>query len=49
MDRVLKGRIKPGKVFDLELPLAEAADGYRAASDQSVAQGLARALGHRTW
>jgi hypothetical protein len=30
MDRVLAGKIKPGKVFDLTLPLAQVAEGYRA-------------------
>ncbi|MEZ0059857.1 threonine dehydrogenase-like Zn-dependent dehydrogenase [Bradyrhizobium elkanii] len=34
MDRVLKGRIKPGKVFDLSLPLAEVAEGYRAMDER---------------
>ncbi|TGQ50630.1 IMP dehydrogenase [Mesorhizobium sp. M1C.F.Ca.ET.193.01.1.1] len=34
MDRVLKGRIKPGKVFDLKLPLAEVAQGYRAMDER---------------
>jgi threonine dehydrogenase-like Zn-dependent dehydrogenase len=28
MDRVWTGKIQPGKVFDLELPLDQAADGY---------------------
>ncbi|MET4035711.1 hypothetical protein ABIB94_007412 [Bradyrhizobium sp. JR7.2] len=34
MDRVLKGRIKPGKVFDLSLPLSEVAEGYRAMDER---------------
>ncbi len=34
MERVLKGRIKPGKVFDLTLPLAEVAEGYRAMDER---------------
>lgn len=34
MDRVLKGRIKPGKVFDLTLPLADVAEGYRAMDER---------------
>ncbi|MER9018424.1 zinc-dependent alcohol dehydrogenase family protein [Mesorhizobium sp. M0898] len=34
MDRVLNGRIKPGKVFDLKLPLAEVAEGYRAMDER---------------
>ncbi|OBQ95944.1 zinc-dependent alcohol dehydrogenase family protein [Mesorhizobium sp. AA23] len=34
MERVLKGRIKPGKVFDLKLPLTEVAEGYRAMDER---------------
>lgn len=34
MERVLQGRIKPGKVFDLKLPLAEVAEGYRAMDER---------------
>jgi threonine dehydrogenase-like Zn-dependent dehydrogenase len=34
IDRVLKGGIKPGKVFDLTLPLAEVAEGYRAMDER---------------
>ncbi|HWT24739.1 MAG TPA: zinc-binding dehydrogenase [Solirubrobacteraceae bacterium] len=30
IDRIWDRRIDPGKVFELELPLAQAADGYRA-------------------
>ena len=30
MDRIWNRNINPGKVFDLELPLDDAADGYRA-------------------
>ncbi len=30
MNRVLKGAIRPGKVFDLTLPIAEVAKGYKA-------------------
>jgi threonine dehydrogenase-like Zn-dependent dehydrogenase len=30
IDRVLAGRIEPGKVFDLTLPLEQVAEGYRA-------------------
>jgi threonine dehydrogenase-like Zn-dependent dehydrogenase len=33
IDRVLKGGIKPGKVFDLTLPLA-VAEGYRAMDER---------------
>ena len=34
MDRVLAGKIKPGNVFDLTLPLAEVAEGYRAMDER---------------
>lgn len=34
MNRVLQGKIKPGKVFDLKLPLAEVAEGYRAMDER---------------
>lgn len=30
IDRVLGGKIKPGKVFDVTLPLEQVADGYHA-------------------
>ena len=42
MNRVLKGGIKPGKVFDLELPLAEVADGYRAMDERRAIKVLLR-------
>ncbi len=32
--------INPGKVFDLELPLADAADGYRAMDDRRAIKVL---------
>ena len=34
MDRVLKGRIQPGKVFDLQLPLEQVAEGYKAMDER---------------
>ncbi|MFV0473571.1 MAG: zinc-binding dehydrogenase, partial [Pikeienuella sp.] len=34
MDRVLRGEIRPGKVFDLTLPIAEVAEGYRAMDER---------------
>lgn len=34
IDRVLAGKIKPGKVFDLKLPLADVAEGYRAMDER---------------
>ena len=42
MDRVLKGKIKPGKVFDLELPLSEVAEGYRAMDERRAIKVLLR-------
>ena len=40
MDRVLSGRIKPGKVFDLTLPLSEVAEGYRAMDERRAIKTL---------
>jgi threonine dehydrogenase-like Zn-dependent dehydrogenase len=40
MERVLDGRIKPGKVFDLTLPLAEVAEGYRAMDERRAIKTL---------
>ena len=42
MDRVLKGKIKPGKVFDLQLPLADVAEGYRAMDERHATKVLLR-------
>jgi threonine dehydrogenase-like Zn-dependent dehydrogenase len=42
MERVLTGRIEPGKVFDLELPLAEVAEGYRAMDERRAIKTLLR-------
>ena len=40
MDRVLSGKIKPGKVFDLQLPLQEVAEGYRAMDERRAIKVL---------
>ena len=40
MDRVLAGKIKPGNVFDLTLPLAEVAEGYRAMDERRAIKTL---------
>src|SRR5215203_886841 len=40
MDRVWTGKIQPGKVFDLELPLDAAADGYRAMDERRAIKVL---------
>ncbi|HEV2639986.1 MAG TPA: alcohol dehydrogenase catalytic domain-containing protein [Actinocrinis sp.] len=37
---VLDGRLDPSPVFDLELPLAQAADGYRAMNDRTAIKVL---------
>jgi threonine dehydrogenase-like Zn-dependent dehydrogenase len=42
MDRVWTGKIQPGKVFDLELPLPEAAAGYRAMDERRAIKVLLR-------
>ena len=42
MDRVLKGSIHPGKVFDLTLPLAEVAEGYKAMDERRAIKTLLR-------
>ncbi|WP_327364163.1 MULTISPECIES: zinc-dependent alcohol dehydrogenase family protein [unclassified Streptomyces] len=40
IDRVLSGRIDPGKVFDLTLPLEQVADGYRAMDERRAIKAL---------
>ena len=42
MDRVWNRQIQPGKVFDLELPLDQAADGYRAMDSRQAIKVLLR-------
>jgi threonine dehydrogenase-like Zn-dependent dehydrogenase len=42
IDRIWTRRIDPGKVFDLELPLAEAAEGYRAMDERRAIKTLLR-------
>ncbi|KKB11761.1 IMP dehydrogenase [Devosia geojensis] len=42
MDLVLTRKINPGKVFDLELPLAEVAEGYRAMDERRAIKTLLR-------
>jgi threonine dehydrogenase-like Zn-dependent dehydrogenase len=42
MDLVLQHRINPGKVFDLQLPLAEVAEGYRAMDERRAIKTLLR-------
>jgi threonine dehydrogenase-like Zn-dependent dehydrogenase len=40
IERVLNGAINPGKVFDLTLPLEQAADGYRAMDERRAIKTL---------
>ncbi|MFC9462806.1 zinc-binding dehydrogenase, partial [Streptomyces sp. NPDC056983] len=40
IDRVLTGRINPGKVFDLTLPLDQVAEGYRAMDERRAIKAL---------
>ena len=42
MDLVLSRSINPGKVFDLQLPLAEVAEGYRAMDERRAIKTLLR-------
>lgn len=42
MDRVLKGVVKPGKVFDLVLPIAEVAEGYKAMDERRAIKTMLR-------
>lgn len=40
LERVLSGAIDPGRVFDLTLPMAEAAEGYRAMDERRATKVL---------
>ncbi len=40
IDLVFDGRINPGKVFDLTLPLDQVADGYRAMDERRAIKTL---------
>ena len=42
IDRIWSGNIDPGKVFDLELPLDQAADAYRAMDERRAIKVLLR-------
>ena len=42
MDRVLNGTMKPGKVFDMDLPLARVAEGYKAMDERKAIKVLLR-------
>ena len=42
VDLIWNRRIDPGKVFDLELPLEQAAEGYRAMDERRAIKTLLR-------
>ncbi|UXY17760.1 zinc-dependent alcohol dehydrogenase family protein [Streptomyces cynarae] len=42
IDRVMTGRINPGRVFDLTLPLDQAAEGYQAMDERRAIKTLLR-------
>ncbi|WP_043262120.1 MULTISPECIES: zinc-dependent alcohol dehydrogenase family protein [unclassified Streptomyces] len=42
IERVLTGRIDPGKVFDLTLPLDQVAEGYKAMDERRAVKALLR-------
>jgi threonine dehydrogenase-like Zn-dependent dehydrogenase len=42
IDQVFKGKINPGKVFDLTLPLEKVAEGYRAMDERRAIKALLR-------
>jgi threonine dehydrogenase-like Zn-dependent dehydrogenase len=42
IDLVLNGKVNPGKVFDLTLPLAQVAEGYRAMDERRAIKALLR-------
>lgn len=42
MELVLEGKINPGKVFDLELPLSEVAEAYKAMDERRAIKALLR-------
>jgi threonine dehydrogenase-like Zn-dependent dehydrogenase len=42
IDLVLNGKVSPGKVFDLTLPLEQVAEGYRAMDERRAIKTLLR-------
>ena len=42
IDLVWSGKINPGKVFDLDLPLDRVAEGYRAMDERRAIKSLLR-------
>jgi hypothetical protein len=43
------GRINPGRVFDLTLPLAQVAEGYRAMDERRAIKTLLTSVGVVAW
>lgn len=42
MHRVLEGRIQPGKLFDLVLPIDQVAEGYKAMDERRAIETMLR-------
>jgi threonine dehydrogenase-like Zn-dependent dehydrogenase len=42
IDLIINRKIEPGKVFDLELPLDQAAEGYKAMDERRAIKALLR-------
>ena len=42
IDLLLSGKINPGKVFDMELPLSDVAEGYKAMDERRAIKVLLR-------
>ncbi len=42
IDLIMRREIDPGQVFDLELPLTQAAEGYRAMDERRAIKTLLR-------
>lgn len=40
MDLIWQGEINPGRVFDLALPLAQVAEGYKAMDERRAIESL---------
>jgi hypothetical protein len=49
MDLVLTRKINPGKVFDLTLPLADVAEGYKAMDERRAIKTMLRLTASILW
>jgi threonine dehydrogenase-like Zn-dependent dehydrogenase len=45
MNRVLEGKIQPGKVFDQTLPIDQVAEGYKAMDERRAIKTMLRVEG----